>query len=270
MGLSQWMQAVQQNDNTNLTPNLVSKTDLEVDTTPNSFVHSWGNSNKLKINSNGTEESGVYFNFDSLEIGDMLEIECEVRVISGSSPLLKIAEYNTTTLVEAVPIKKTFVLNNEWQMIKFKTYISNFRNYNNHRAFVGLEAGQSGIFELRSVRAIAYSKVVQPQDKIDRGFYRYIVKKVSGIWTIQNGSSAGGVITNPQTWNLVLEFPRQVYPSINISSNVSNSYIFGFFPPTSTKVTMHCKKLGDETSGAVNWTSVPDDTVLYITIFYKY
>lgn len=269
MSLTQWVKTLAINDNSNIMPNLVSKSETEVLTIPNSFNHSWGNTNKLRINSDGTNEVGVQFNFDGLEIGDLIEIEAEVRVISGSKPLLKIAEYNISTLAEPYPLKKTFDLNDQWQMIKLKTYVVMPNNTGNHRAFVGLEIGQSGIFELRSVRAIAHTKAVQPQDKIDRGYYRYIIKKVSGVWTMQNGSSVGS-INQASNWSLVFTFPIQAYASVNINCSLGTQYTFGFQQPSATQVTLSCKKIGDETSDGSNWTLIPDGTILYVNIFYKY
>lgn len=269
MSLTQWVKTLAINDNSNIMPNLVSKSETEVLTTPNSFNHSWGNTNKLRINSDGTNEVGVQFNFDGLEIGDLIEIEAEVRVISGSNPLLKIAEYNINTLAEPYPLKKTFELNDQWGMIKLKTYVVMPNNTGNHRAFIGLEVGQSGIFELRSVRAIAHTKAIQPQDKIDRGYYRYILKKISGIWTMQNGSSVGSV-NQASNWSLELNFPTQGYPSVFISSSLGTQYKFGFVPPSATKVTLSCKKDGDETGTGSDWTVIPDNTMLYILVVYKY
>lgn len=261
MGFSQWVKAVATNDDTYITyNNLVKKTAAEVDTIVNTYNHSFGNSNTVKINTNGLKEAGVQFIFEGLEVGDIIEVEAEARVISGASPLIKTAEYNSTTLVEGYPQKKMSDLNSEWQMIKLKSFVGFPTTQSGFRAFVGLEAGQVGVFELRSVRAIAYTKAIQPQDKIDRGFYRYIIKKVAGVWTMQSGSSEGS-INLLQAWSLELTFPAQAYVSIQANTNLYD-FPVGFTPPSATKTVLNI--------AGNSWTAVADGTFLYVTVFYKY
>lgn len=274
MTYSKWVQAVTTNDpnlNSKMTPNLTRKsTTADVDSTANTFNHSFGTTNTIRLNSDGTSESGVQFHFADLEVGDLIEVECEFRVISGNAPVLKIAEYNKTTSTEQYAVKKAYTASEEFQTVKFKHYITITNGWRNNRVFIGLEVGKSGLIELRSIRAIALTKTHQPQDKIDRGYYRYIIKKVAGVWTLQNGSSTGTSVAKPYDWILELTYPTQSYPSVHITATNSNLYMYGCSIPTATKVNLSCKKVGDETSAANNWTQIPDDTVLYVMVYYMY
>lgn len=274
MAYAEWFQAITTNDpklNSKMSSTLSRKsTTADVDATPNTFNHSYGTTNTVRVNSNGTNEAGVSFHFGNLEVGDLIEIEAEIRVISGENPILQLSEYNLSDGSESNKNSKRFTGKNEFQTVKFKHFITITNNWGNNRAFIGLETGKSGVFEMRSVRAVAYTKTQQPQDKIDKGYYRFIVKKVAGVWTLQNGSSSGISVAKPYDWILELNYPSQAYPSVHITATNSNLYNYGCSIPTATKVNLSCKKVGDETSASNNWTQIPDDTVLYVQIVYAY
>ena len=267
--MGKWVQTLAINNNDSVF-NLTSTSLANVDTTQNSYNHSFGNTNTLKVNSGGQNDCGVQFMYPGLEIGDSVELFAEIRVISGDLPVLLFGEYDTTTNTQKSSIKKQ-ALNKigEWQIVKLKAVVAFPFNIPNHRAVFGYESGKAGVFEMRSVSCVANCKAVNPLDKIDRGFYRYIIKKVGGVWTMQNGSSVGSV-SQPYGWTLQLTFPQCTYPSPQITIS-SLDWIVGFTnAPNATTLSLACKSRIDDTSAGTQWFNVPDNTMLYVNIFYRY
>lgn len=201
-------------NNTNLskykTSNLTIRvTDNDVDTNVDSIRQTW-NTNIIRINSGIDSEGGVFFNFPYLEVGDYIILSCEIMSISGTKPILKIAEYNITTNEEYNPAKirceKT-----EWHQLTLKVPANIFKQWYNMRAFIGLESGESGIFQIRGVRAIAYTKTCLP--KIERKDYFIELKKDTNGVAISNKGDTNGIsceitndyllkITYPSTSNI--------------------------------------------------------------------
>lgn len=267
--MGKWTQALAVNNNDSIF-NLAGTSFANVDTTPNSYNHSFGNTNTVRVNSDGKAECGIQFQFPDLEIGDEVELFAEVKIIRGDKPVILFGEYDKETQLQKSSTKKyTKAVYGEWQTIKLKTFVNVPFSIPNHRAMFGLEIGKFGTFEIRSVSCTVNGKGIQPLDKIDRGFYRYIIKKVAGVWTMQNGSSVG-TVTQPYGWTLQLTFPQCAYPSPQITIS-SLDWIVGFTnAPNATTLSLACKSRVDDTSAGTQWASIPDNTILYVNITYKY
>lgn len=266
-----WIKAITPNDasvvKNNMTPNLTYNSNASnVDTTPNTINQTYG-TNVIKINSDGTAERGIQFIFDNLEIGATLEIECEMRVLSGDTPLLKISEWNKGTSVETYPKIKNVVNNGQWKCVKFKELISFLSATYNHRAFVGLPVGSSGIFELRNIRAKANSKQNLVQDKIDRGYYKYIIKKTSGTWALESGANSSGTIETPYSTSIILNHTSQYKPTYQLSSGNANLTL-GFTSNQANKLTISGRFIKTDLTVSNSFNDVPDGTEIHVTIFY--
>lgn len=251
-----------------ITKNLtkVGTTDLVL-TTANSYNQTYGITNTTRINSNGVGESGVELNFNNLEIGDFIEVELEVRTLSGVSPKIIISEYNPTTKVHDSKTTKKIDNSIEWRIEKTKVVVFVNKTFYNHRVFIGLETGETGVFDIRSVRAIAFTKTQQSQDKIDRGYYSFKIDKTNGVWSIDTAvSTTGGGLTLLQNYNLTLSFPAKYRPRIFINSTFGSTYRVSTNNPSSSAVTVGCSRLSDNN---VSWNEVPDGSSVFLNVYYN-
>jgi hypothetical protein len=255
-------------NNVNLTPyispTITNTSHSNVESTPNTAGQTY-NTNIVKVNSDATSEGGIEFHFENLEVGDFIELSCEVRVVSGDIPVAKIGEYNKSTRVEYYPYKKKPSVAGEWITINLKAPALIHSGTFNHRAFIGLELGKSGYFEVRGVRAIAYSKTNAPKP-IKK---EYIVKliKSGGTFAIQTSASDSGItLTKPQTYLFQVDFPKtDSSPIVLIQSNKSKQYIVESSSPSTTTLNFSLATIAGTTVGDID-TTLPNDAVINILI----
>lgn len=247
-----------------ITPTITNTAHTNVQTTPNTAGQTW-NTNIIKVNSDATSEGGIEFHFDYLEIGDFIELSCEIRVVSGDAPVLKIGEFNKTSRAEYVPSKRTQEISSEWKAVRLKAPITITQQTYNHRAFIGLETGKTGYFEVRGVRAIAYSKTtsLKPEKK------EYIVRllKSTGTFAIQTSTSDTGItLTKPQTYLYQLDYPKTAArPIVLVQNNKAKQYIVEASDPNETTVTFSVATISGTTVGDID-TTLPNDTVIGLNI----
>lgn len=247
-----------------ISPTLSNTGHTNVLTTPNTAGQTW-NTNIVKINSAADTEGGIEFHFENLEIGDFIEISCEMRVVSGDMPILKIAEFNKTTRVESYPSQRQVQRIGEWHAVTLKCPLLIYQGSMNHRAFIGLATGKAGIFEVRGVRAIAYSKTTAP--KPEKKDYVARITKVGGVLQIQSvNSDAGITLTKPYPYLFQLTYPRTTSrPIIIFQNNKAKQYIVEASDANETTASFSFATIAGASVGDIDAT-LPTDIMLGVYI----
>jgi len=227
--------------NTSLTNYVTSKLSNigsgSVYTTPNTAGQYW-NSTRIAINSDGVGEGGLQFFYEMLEVADYIEIQCDIKIISGDLPILKISEYKKDTKEENNPNKKTATNSGQWLSIRHKGAVTATRNWYNTRAFIGYEDGKSGIFEVRNLRVVGYTRNQVP----------FLLKTE---YLARLTKSTGAFKINPSTTDV----------GVTLTKNSASQYQLNF-PPTSRRPLVFI--MGMENKKYIIEVSDPNTTSMYI------
>lgn len=206
----------------NLLPNGLSKVDSEQSVTDNTFYFD-RNENRIVVKSGANKLGIITIMFDDVDLGDIIELECEMRWISGAKPHVKIEHTNADHINGQVELlKETHRGTGEWiyhnqkitQLVENKSINVNF----------GLGLGDDGSYELRNVKA----KVIRQKPSNVREVRAYAFYKMPNTgWQIRTDvwdSDTNAVLTKQDSQTLSLTFPRfRKTPIPCVAENFSNN-----------------------------------------------
>ncbi|KXI78605.1 hypothetical protein ACS52_11330 [Bacillus cereus] len=140
------------------------------------------------IHVNSTSEKPGYLveNFYNLELGDIIEITAEFRVLSGTGPKIAFDEYidaSTSQNTEYTQVKRV----GEWETLKAKYVFRDLKGFKKLRTSIGLWTKDSGEYQMRNVRTLVKSKRNTEGEKSKASFSLkpYVIRKNGTIWEIR-------------------------------------------------------------------------------------
>ncbi|PEI73422.1 hypothetical protein CN646_07420 [Bacillus wiedmannii] len=134
----------------------------------------------LTAQSSNNLSGGYNFFFPNTYIGDMLEVECDIRSVSGEYPRLYFSETSApnTSGTEANSTYMTLVQQGQWETIQHKFIIKNTQ-YNNAKLFVGLITNAAGRYQIKNLRIRLKRSAFNKKSDMNR---TYTVNKYNGSW----------------------------------------------------------------------------------------
>lgn len=127
--------------------------------------------------------------FETNEIGDVFEIEVEVRSISGAYPKIYIHETrNIYSLSNTIEVAQTIATKTgEWELIKFNHIFVGYSEERNTKISVGLPTSEAGEFEFRNfkIRCLRDSNTKKEVLKIRP----MTICKDGGVWSVREDTA---------------------------------------------------------------------------------
>lgn len=233
-------------------------------TTPNTAGQYW-NSSRIAINSDGVGEGGLQFFYEMLEVADYIEIHCEIRTISGDSPVMKISEYNKNTKEEFNQNVKNTKNTNHWQVVTHKGAVTVNKNWGNTRAFIGLENGKSGVFEVRNLRVVGYTRNQVPF--LLKTEYLARLTKSTGAFAINTSTTDVGItLTKNSASQYQLNYPvTPRRPLVLITGMENKNYLIEVSDATNTSMYISFRTFDGVLVSDID-ASVPNDFAISILI----
>lgn len=222
----------------------------------------------LTAQSSNTKSGGFNFFFPNTKTGDEIEVECEIRSVSGENPRFYFSEVSTpdSTGIEANSTYSTVDQQGQWEYINQKMIIKN-TTYTNNKIFIGLITSAAGKYQLRNLKIrLKRSIFTRKQERI----LGFTVNKYNGNWVTDEYSYSDPVTFSYSGNSLKLTF-EQVFnkkPIVQItpSNGAAAGYkIIGAASNDSVLITFL-----DSSNNAVSAeTIVSNNTIFHVVIIGK-
>ena len=108
-------------------------------------VNTYGYSDGIaKISVDNENRGWFMFRQDGLKVGDIIEVECEIRVVNGNYPKMRIykGSFNNTGLLDSITVTQ-----DEWGVVRHKHIVE---DNNNYYIGVGFDTADVGKAEFRN------------------------------------------------------------------------------------------------------------------------
>lgn len=218
-------------NNNMITKNLATQAPMVLGTEPLTFGQYAFKNETLHVNAlDGKKSSYIRIQFKKLCVGDIIEVEYDVRNITGVLCKQTIAErFDATTTKSTSDTQSTKT--GEWETIKTKYVVKNKYYDGDHDLTVGVWYGNISEFYIRNFRWKVSKKTERVQPEISQHIACSVLKNASGKWEFHSPSyNIGGVsISAEDTETLVLKWDERFnkYPVCVISGDYeSSSYLY--------------------------------------------
>ncbi|MGG3047280.1 hypothetical protein ABEO76_29930 [Bacillus anthracis] len=142
----------------------------------------------LTAQSSNTKSGGFNFYFANTYIGDIIEIECEIRSVIGEYPRVYFNEISVPNS-SGVEANSTFMFpsqQGQWELLQRKFVVRNSQ-YNNNKLFIGLITNASGKYQIKNLRVRIKRSAFDKKNDVNK---TYTINKYNGSWVIDEYSSS--------------------------------------------------------------------------------
>lgn len=194
-----------------------------------------------------------YFTYviNDVEIGDIIEVTCDLYAVAGDYPRVAIDEYPSVNVINK-PTESY-----AWETVTVKTIVKKTQT---HSAVIGVLSSETGEAYIKNIRIKTYTKKIS-QSKIKK-FY---LEKTADGFVIKDGTASDVAtlsVVDDQTLRLTYQNRLAGRTPIAIADGDFNALQHGIIPRTgyedNSKVDIRFVKLVDGT--IYNLTNIPNAT----------
>lgn len=201
-----------------------------------------------------------YFTYviNDVEIGDIIEVTCDLYAVAGDYPRIAIDEYPSVNVVNKNTSSRA------WETVTVKTIVTKTKT---HSAVIGILSGETGEAYIKNIRIKTYTKKIS-QSK----FKKFYLEKMADGFVIKDGTAsdvATLTVVDDQTLRLTYQNRIAGRTPIAIADGDFNALRHGVIPRLGyedlSKVDIRFMRVADGT--IYNLTEVPSNTRFKIAVF---
>ncbi len=155
--------------------------------------------------------------FDNLELGDVVEVSCEMLSLSGTMPRISFDEYNSVggNPNDYTGTEFTQLINRgQWETFKTRYVVRDLKGTKKIRCVIGLWTADSGEYQMRNLRISVKTKKNIENEQLQVNppleFKPFAIRKLNGYWQIRDDFANGGATLSGGSDNttIVINFSK--------------------------------------------------------------
>ncbi|KAA0777616.1 hypothetical protein DN392_06345 [Bacillus sp. BB51/4] len=222
----------------------------------------------LTAQSSNAKSGGFNFYFENTYIGDIIEIECEIRSVTGEYPRIYFngISFPGPSGIEADSTYMAPSQQGQWEFMKREFIVRNTQ-YNNYKFFIGLITNSAGKYQLRNLKVRLKRTVFNKKNEISK---TYTINKYNGSWVFDeySDSDKGNLSYEGNSLKVAFDLPfnKKPIPLVTLGNSLAVKYkIIANAKVDNVLITFY-----DENNVAVSAEAVvSNNTLFHLAVFGK-
>ncbi|WHT89553.1 hypothetical protein [Bacillus cereus] len=222
----------------------------------------------LTAQTSNTKSGGFNFYFPNTYIGDVIEIECEVRSINGESPRVYLNEVSAPN-ASGSEANGTYMIasqQGQWEFIQ-KEFIVRNTQYKNNKLFIGLITSAAGKYQVKNLKVRLKRSAFNEKRDMNKV---YTINKYNGSWVIDeySASDKGTLSYDGDSLKLTFDtaFGKKPIPLVTPGNGLAAKYKITA-SPNADSVLITFFDIDNKVVSAE--TVVSNSTILHLAVFSK-